>query len=236
VHLAANARVYELVEHPDRARDNFLSTFNALEFARKNGVKKFLFASSREAYGNVETKVLTEDMVQINNCESPYTASKVGGEALVHSYKECYGIDSVIFRFSNVYGMYDESERVVPLFIKKARTGETLTVFGKDKCLDFTYIDDCVDGIILTIEKFDAVKNDTYNIAFGEGNTLLLLAEKIKELMQSTSEIAVESSRTGEVIHYVANISKARERLGYAPKVPFKEGVECSVDWYRGHQ
>ena len=235
VHLAANARVYELVEHPDMARDNFLSTFNTLEFARKNSIRKIIFASSREAYGNVDADVLTEDMVQVNSCESPYTASKIGGEALVHAYQECYEIDSVIFRFSNVYGMYDDSQRVVPLFIRRAREGKTLTVFGREKCLDFTYIDDCVDGIMLAIEKFDAVKDDTYNIAFGEGNTLLRLAEKIKDLMQSSSEICVESSRTGEVIRYIADISKARVKLGYVPKVPFEEGVERAVAWYQEH-
>jgi len=108
-------------------------------------------------------------------------------------------------------------------------------VFGREKCLDFTYIDDCVDGIMLAIEKFDAVKDDTYNIAFGEGNTLLRLAEKIKDLMQSSSEICVESSRTGEVIRYIADISKARVKLGYVPKVPFEEGVERAVAWYQEH-
>ena len=234
VHLAANARVYELVEHPDRARDNFLSLFNALELARQKGIKKFIFASSRESYGNISnTGMYTEDMVRVENCESPYTASKVGGEALVEAYKRCYGIDSIIFRFSNVYGMYDDSVRVVPLFIRLARKNEPLTVFGKDKCLDFTYIDDTVSGIIACIDKWEAVKNDTYNLAYGEGTTILKLAEDVIKLTGSASEIKMGNARTGEVIRYVADITKARKKIGFAPKTSFDEGVRKAVEWYQ---
>lgn len=232
VHLAANARVYELVVHPDRALDNFITLFNTLEFARKNDVKKFIFASSRESYGNIDVERITEEMADVVNCESPYTASKIGGEALVRSYEGCYGIDMVIFRFSNVYGMYDNSVRVVPQFIRKARKNETLTVFGKEKCLDFTYIDDCIDGIMLVIEKFESVKNDVYNLAFGKGATLLHLAERTIELLKSSSTIDLQEARTGEVIKYIADITKARNKLGYEPKVSFDEGIEKSVEWY----
>jgi len=232
VHLAANARVYELVEHPDRARDNMLTTFNMLEFARTNGVKRFIFASSRESYGNTGIDKYTEDLVRVHNCESPYTASKIAGEALSEAYRRCYGIDHVTLRFSNVYGMYDDSIRVVPLFIRLARSNEPLTVFGKDKCLDFTYIDDAVSGIISGIEKFDSAKNDTYNLAYGEGTTIVHLAEEVKRLLKSSSEIQVGKSRTGEVIRYVADISKAQKKLGYAPKTPFSEGIKKTVEWY----
>mgnify|MGYP001569034998 CR=1 FL=1 len=233
IHLAANARVYELVEDPPRALDNFITLFNTLELARKNGTKKFFFAGSREGYGNIKVDKLTEDLVRVENCESPYTASKVGGEALVHAYTRCYGIDHVIIRFSNVYGAYDDSVRVFPLFIRQARKNETLNIFGKEKCLDFTYIDDAVDGVIKALEKFDVVKNDTYNLAFGEGNTILKLAEMIIELTGSKSTIELGDSRTGEVIRYVADISKAKKAFGYDPKVAFEEGVKKAVEWYK---
>ncbi len=233
VHLAANARVYELVEHPDRALDNFISLFNTLELARTKGIKKFLFASSRESYGNIKAEKYSEDLVRVENCESPYTASKVGGEALVESYSRCYGIDHVTFRFSNVYGMYDDSERVVPLFIRKCRANESLLVFGKDKCLDFTYIDDTVDGITKAIENFEKAKNRTYNLAFGEGTTIVHLAERVKELLGSSSEINIGASRTGEVVRYIADITRARETFGYDPKTSFEEGIQKSVEWYR---
>ncbi len=233
VHLAANARVYELVEHPDRARDNFLTTFNALEFARTNNIKRFIFASSRESYGNTGVDKYTEDLVRVENCESPYTASKVGGEALVEAYRRCYGIDQITFRFSNVYGMYDDSVRVVPLFFRLARKNEEMTIFGKEKCLDFTYIDDTVSGIIAGIDKFETAKNDTYNLATGEGTTIIKLAEDIKRLCKSDSKIAIGASRTGEVIRYIADISKAKKALGYKPQTSFDEGVRKSVEWYQ---
>ena len=241
VHLAANARVYELVEHPDRARDNFLTTFNVLEFARQNGIKKFIFAGSREAYGNLphssslKAQSFSEDMVRVENCESPYTASKIGGEALVEAYRRCYGIDHITFRFSNVYGMYDDSVRVVPLFIRLARSNEPITVFGKDKCLDFTYIDDTVAGILQGIDHFESAKNAAYNLAYGEGIGITDLAETVKRLLKSESKITVGSPRTGEVIRYVADISKARKTLGYDPKTPFSEGIRKAVEWYKSN-
>lgn len=233
VHLAANARVYELVEDPPRALENFVTLFHALEFCRKNNIKKFIFASSREGYGNIKADLYKEDMVRIEHCESPYTASKVGGEALVESYTRCYGIDHIIVRFSNVYGMYDDSIRVVPLFIRQTKADETLTIFGKDKCLDFTYIDDAVAGVMAMLEKFDSAKNDTYNLAFGQGTTIVELAEAVKQLMGSSSTLNIQDSRTGEVTRYIADISKARAKLGYDPKTPFSEGIKKAVEWYK---
>lgn len=238
IHLAANARVYELVENPDRAMDNFIDTFNMLEFARRNNIKKFMFASSRETYGNIhlpEGQKYAEDKAHFMTCESPYTASKIGGEALCEAYKRCYGIETIIWRFSNVYGMYDNSIRVVPLYFRQAKAGEPLKVFGKDKCLDFTYIDDCVAGIMLGIDKWEAGKNDTYNLAYGQGTTILHLAERMKELLHSESPIEMGVARTGEVTHYIADISKAQRVLGYSPQTPFDRGIEKSVEWYKAN-
>lgn len=233
VHLAAYPRVYELVKKPALALDNFRMLFNALEFARKKGVKRFLFASSREVYGSTGKSVHKEDEVSLAECECPYTATKMGGEALVHSYRRCYGIRQVIFRFSNVYGMYDDSDRVVPLFIRNALAGEPLRVFGKEKLLDFTYITDAVDGVMRAIERFDKVAGKTFNIATGTGSTLLELARLVKGATCSNSKIVIEESRTGEVVRYIANISRAKRLLGYRPKVGFEEGVRRSIEWYR---
>ncbi len=232
VHLAANARVYELVQHPDRAFENIVTTYHALEFARKKGIKRFVFASSRETYGNIGADRYTEDLVRVGNCESPYTASKFAGEAMVEGYRRCYGIDQVILRFSNVYGMYDDSERLIPEYFRRARAGRELPVFGVEKCLDFTYVDDTVQGILLTLEKFDTAKNDTYNIAYGQGTTILHVAERMKELLKSQSPVAIGQSRTGEIFRYVADISKAQRVLGYAPVTPLDRGVEKAVEWY----
>lgn len=233
VHLAANARVHDLVVDPSLARDNFEVLFNVLEYARENGIKRFMFSSSREVYGNTSRTIHSEDEALSKNCESPYTASKIGGEALVHSYQQCYGIDFCIFRYSNVYGMYDRSNRVVPLFIKRCRANEELTVFGGDKLLDFTYITDVVDGTILLLSEFNKVKNEVYNLASGEGTSLLELAELIKSETNSDSQIQVEPSRTGEVVKYIADISKIKAAIEYTPKVPTQEGIKKSLEWYQ---
>jgi len=233
IHLAANARVYNLVKDPNLARDNFLTTFNTLDFARKNNIKRFILASSRETYGNSEKLIYSEKDVRLENCESPYTASKIGGESLVHAYQQCYGIDFVIFRFSNVYGMYDESDRVIPLFIKLINEGKSLTVFGKEKFLDFTYIDDTISGILKTIENFKKAKNDVYNIGSGKGVSIVEVARLIQEMMAGKNKIIIKENRTGEVVKFVANITKARQKLGYKPKIDIIEGIRKSIEWYR---
>ncbi len=238
IHLAANARVYELVEHPERALDNCIDTFNVLEFARAHGIKRLMFASSRETYGNIHLpngQKYDEDKAHFKTCESPYTASKIAGEALLEAYKRCYKMETVIVRFSNVYGMYDNSIRVVPLYFREAKAGRTLKVFGKDKCLDFTYIDDAVQGVTKIITNWEKAKNDTYNLAYGEGTTILELAKQMKELLGSNSPIEIGSSRTGEVTHYIADISRAQKTFGYAPETSFQEGIQKSVEWYTKH-
>lgn len=232
VHLAANARVYDLVKDPLRALENMTTTFNVLEWTRQNAIGRFLFASSREAYGNIKSSRIAENAANIDNCESPYTASKIAGEALVHAYTRCYGLDHVILRFSNVYGMYDDSDRVIPLFLRRARKNEPLTIFGGEKCLDFTYIDDTVAGIIRACEKFEDAKNGTYNIASGEGTTIVHLAERVKELTHSSSDIAFAPSRTGEIVRFTADIGKAKETLGYAPQTSFEDGIRKTAEWY----
>lgn len=239
VHLAANARVYELVEHPERALDNVIDTFNVLEHARIHGIKRVIFASSRETYGNIhlgDGELYSEDKAHFMTCESPYSASKIAGEALCESYKRCYGIETIIIRFSNVYGMYDESERVVPLFYRQAKAEETLTVFGADKRLDFTYIDDAVDGVCKAIAQWEKAKNETYNLAYGQGTTIAHLAERMKELTGSTAPVTFTNARVGEVTHYIADISKAKRAFGYDPQTPFDRGIEKAVEWFRARE
>ena len=233
IHLAANARVYNLVENPNLAKDNFETTFNTLDFARKNKIKRFIFSSSREVYGNAGKTKYSEDNVSINNCESPYSASKIAAEALFYSYRHCYGINFIILRFSNVYGMYDDSDRVIPLFIKLTKEGKNLTVFGREKTLDFTYINDAVSGILKAIDNFGKAKNDVYNIATGKGTSILKLAGFIQKSMKKQNKIIMKNSRIGEVIKFVADISKAKKKLNYQPKVEISEGIKRTVKWYK---
>ncbi len=233
IHLAANARVHELVLDPARALDNMTMLFRTLEWVRINTIPGFLFASSRECYGNITVDRYTEDLVRLENCESAYTASKVAGEALVHAYRKCYGIASVILRFSNVYGAYDVSDRVIPRFIAGAQKNEQLVIYGKEKCLDFTHLDDAVNGIVLAVTQLQKHNGGTFNIAYGEGTTLVELAQAICRLTGSTSGVTTKPSRTGEIFRYIADLTRAKTLLGYEPTVAFKEGIERTVQWYK---
>ena len=235
VHLAANARVHNLVLDPSLARDNFETVFNTIEFARQKGIPRFVFASSREVYGNSDKVMHAEDDADMRLCESAYTASKVGGEALVQAYRRCYDLDAVIVRFSNVYGMYDESDRVVPLFIKRTLMGEDLTIYGEDKLLDFTYVSDAVNGAILVLEHFEVAKNQVYNLAYGTAVSLVEVAEQIRSLLNAQNQLVIKENRTGEVVQYVADISRARTLIGYEPKIHVKDGIERAVEWYTRH-
>ncbi|MCD2200484.1 NAD-dependent epimerase/dehydratase family protein [Halobacterium sp. KA-4] len=232
IHLAAHARVHQLVEDPRRAQENVDMTFNVLEYARQTGVSNVIFSSSREVYGNGDDIISSESDTFADECESPYTASKISGEALVKSYQNCYGINSSILRFSNVYGKFDASDRVVPLFIAQASNGQDLTIYGNEKVLDFTYIEDCVDGIYKVLDNFSKSQGMTFNIASGEGASLVDLAEIVVDKVGADSAIHVEPSRTGEIARYVADISKAQKVLGYQPSFSFEEGIEETVNWY----
>jgi UDP-glucose 4-epimerase len=234
IHLAANARVYELVKAPLLALDNMVMSFNVLDFMRENKIKKVIFASSRETYGNImEEASIPEDRVRLENCESPYSASKISTEALIHAYRRVYGMDFIIIRFSNVYGMYDDSDRVIPLWMKQTLNGEGLTVFGGKKTLDFTYIDDTIDGIVKIITKFESVKGKTLNIAYGKSTKLLTVAEIIRKLLAVPNSITVKDNRPGEVWKFQADISRARELLGFQPKVGIEEGLKMAAKWYQ---
>lgn len=236
VHLAAHAKVHELVQQPDRALENITMTFNVLEFCRHNRIP-IIFSSSREVYGDIQRYITEESHADFAFTESPYSASKIAGEALVYSYAQCYGLPYIVFRFSNVYGRYDNDlermERVIPLFIRRISRNEPITVYGRDKTLDFTYVDDCVDGICRGIDMLVSGReaNHTINLAYGQGSTLITMAEYVAETLGVKPNMTIEAARVGEVTHYVANIGKARAILGYSPQTPLREGIRKAVAW-----
>ncbi|MCK4302426.1 MAG: NAD-dependent epimerase/dehydratase family protein [candidate division Zixibacteria bacterium] len=233
VHLAANARVHDSVVHPKMALDNYLMVYNVLEYARRKGVKRVLFTSSREVYGETNPRSrIREDNTHVSRVKAPYTASKYAAEALIHAYHECYGIKPVIARLSNVYGRYDVSERVIPVFLYYALRNRTLTVFGREKKLDFTYIDDCTAGLMAIVERFDKVAGMTFNISTGKGERLLDLAHMIADVVGSSSKISSSSKRTGEISSFVGDISLARRHLGYKPQVLLEDGLVENIGWY----
>lgn len=236
VHLAAHAKVHELVRMPYRAMENVTMTFNMLEFCRHNHLP-IIFSSSREVYGDIHRYITEESYADFAFTESPYSASKISGEAFIYSYAQCYGLHYLVFRFSNVYGRYDNDiermERVMPLFMRKIKHGEPITIYGKQKVLDFTYIDDCVNGICKGIDLLVSGQdgNETINLAFGQGNTLTTMAEYIGEALGKKPDVRFEEPRVGEVTHYVANIGKAHALLDYTPSTPLREGIHKAVAW-----
>ena len=236
VHLAAHAKVHELVEQPSRALENITMTFNILDFCRHNQLP-IIFSSSREVYGDIHRYITEESYSDFAYTESPYSASKIAGEALIYSYAQCYNLRYLVYRFSNVYGRYDNDlermERVIPKFIRLISQRQPITVYGKDKLLDFTYIDDCIDGICRGIHLLASghEANQTINLAYGEGNSLVTMANYVGEALNLQPEIIIEPVRIGEVTRYIANIGKARALLGYTPRTPLREGIHKAVAW-----
>ncbi len=171
--------------------------------------------------------------------ESPYSASKISSEAFIYSYARCYDLKYLVFRFSNVYGRFDNDlermERVIPLFIRRIANDQPITIYGENKVLDFTYIDDCVSGITASIYALHEgwVTNQTINLAYGSGNSLVKMAALVGKALGKEPQITIAPSQVGEVTHYVADITKARELLGYTPKVPLEEGIPRAVEWNR---
>ena len=238
VHLAAHAKVHELVEQPDRALENITMTFNVLEYCRRNKAP-ILFSSSREVYGDIHRYITEESYADFAFTESPYSASKISGEALIYSYAQCYDLRYIVFRFSNVYGRYDNDlermERVIPLFIRKINRREPITIYGKDKVLDFTYVDDCVAGTVAGIDALvqGRVVGQTINLAQGQGNSLVDVVNITALALGKKPAVTYEPSRSGEVTRYVADIGKARSLLGYEPHVPLTGGLVKAIEWSR---
>ena len=243
VHLAAHAKVHQLVREPHRALENAMMTFNVLEYARQGSIP-IVFSSTREVYGDVHRfEDYDEQSADFAYTESPYSASKIASEAFIYSYARCYGLSYLVFRFSNVYGRFDNDlrrmVRVIPLFIHAMMRDEPVTIYGgREKTLDFTYVDDCVDGIARGVEALAEgdVVNQTINLAYGEGNTLVHCAERIAHELGVEPRMSLAPSLVGEVTHYVANLAKARALLGYDPKVSLDEGLAHAVEWFREHR
>ena len=240
VHLAAHAKVHQLVRQPHRALENAIMTFNVLEFARALRLP-LIFSSTREVYGDVHRfEEYAEEAADFAYTESPYSASKITSEAFIYSYARCYDLPYLVFRFSNVYGRYDSDlwrmERVLPLWMHALSRGEPITIFGgEEKLLDFTYIDDCVAGIAQGVYRLESgeLANETINLAFGEGNTLVRAANLIAAELRVEPQVTLSPSLLGEVTHYVADISKARALLDWRPETSLDAGIPKAVAWFK---
>lgn len=235
VHLAANSRVKSAIDNPSEATDNGETTRRILDYARQNNIDYVLFASSREVYGENAELMCRESAAGPRNCTNPYAASKLFGEALCRSYQRCYGLNTGILRFSNVYGRYDNHDRVIPLFISKAMAGEELIVYGEEKMLDFVYIDDCVAGIVSAIERAGQVAGEAVNIGSGRGTSIVEVAQRVADTIDSCPGYDVQSERAGEPTKAVVDLDKSRALLDYSPEYRFEDGLSETIKWYRAY-
>jgi UDP-glucose 4-epimerase len=233
MHLAAVVGVPLSLENPTLFWEvNTTGTLNVLEAARKRDVERFFYASSNAVYG--QYPALKEGIPENypKKPANPYGASKLAAEALVGSYQESYGLNTVTVRWSNVYGPNQQERNVVWIFIERALEGEPLYLHGGgQQGRDFTYVDDVARGGLEALER--GREGEIYNISSGETKTVRELAEIIKRETPST-QLIEKPKRPGDATQGALNIAKAREELGYRPRYSLEEGVKACVEWFRG--
>lgn len=240
VHLAAHAKVHQSVEQPARAHENTVMTHHVLEYCRRASVP-LIYSSSREVYGDTLRDMTCETDADFLTAASPYSASKIACESAIYAYARCYGLRYIVFRLSNVYGRYDNDaarmERVIPLFIERLRRNEQITLYGPDKVLDFTHVDDCVDGIVQGIDRLmrGSLERETINLAAGRGHSLAEMATLIAVALGVEPKIRHEPTRLGEIMRYVANIDKARALLDFSPQIQLPTGIVHAVHGNTSH-
>jgi len=215
LHLASYCKIKNTIENPQLAFDNNVKgVYECLEFCRKNDIKKFVMYSS--------SRILSEE-------KNPYTASKMYGEYLCEAYKQCYGIEYIIIRPSTVYnGCHDLTTRLITIWAIKALKGEKLPLNGdENKTLDFTHVDDFVDGIMVLLNNWYKTKNDAYDIC-GEEETKLV---DVARMLGGEVEFFPADKCQPQKVNI--DISKIKS-FGYEPKVKLKEGVERLLEFYKG--
>jgi len=226
------------IAHANRANKDPFSTFdhsfrtleNALDFARE-GLERFIYFSSSMVYGNFDGEPVTED----RRCEplGIYGALKYGGEKLVIAYNQVFGMPYTIVRPSALYGERCVSRRVGQAFIENALRGLDLTVNGDGSDgLDFTYIQDLIQGLVLCIAK-DAAKNEVFNLTFGGARTLNQMLGIMREQFPGVKVTYQPRDRLMPE-RGTLSVEKARRLLGYEPQFPLEKGFVRYIEWYKG--
>jgi len=225
IHLAAISRVQPCMENPELCLDVNVKGTEIIARICSKYKKKMIFASSREVYGN--PKYLPVDEDHPLNPENLYGATKVAAESIIRAYSKSYGLEYIIFRLTNVYGQ-GNFDRVIPIFIDRALKNMDLTIYGKEKILDFIYISDVTDAFIKALETNEV--SLVLNIGSGIGTKLIDLAYLIKGVIGSNSNIVLQKDRKGEVERFIANISKAKEFLKWQPQVTLNDGIRRTIE------
>ncbi|HTL15969.1 MAG TPA: GDP-mannose 4,6-dehydratase, partial [Patescibacteria group bacterium] len=232
IHLAARAGVMPSLEEPALyQRVKVEGTVNLLESARRRGVKKVTIASSSSVYG-VNSKVPFSESDPIFCPISPYAASKLACEALGHVYHHVYGFDVAMLRFFTVYGPRQRPDLAICKFARLIRAEEPIPVFGDGSTArDYTYITDTLQGIIACTSREFGYQ--VYNL--GESQTVKLsrLIELLESALGQKAIIKRLPIQPGDVPLTCADITKAREQLGYQPSIPIEKGIRLFVNWFQ---
>ena len=235
VHLAARAGVRPSIEDPVLYADvNVQGTVTLLDFARERGVRSFVFASSSSVYGNNE-KVPFHESDRVDHPISPYAATKKAGELLCHTASHLDGITCLCLRFFTVYGARQRPDLAIHKFAKLLADGSEIPMFGDGSTQrDYTYIDDILQGLEGAVDFARREESRFEIVNLGESRTIRL-SEMIRILGE---EMGVEPRirrlpmQPGDVERTYADVSRARELLGYRPAVDFREGIRHFVNWF----
>jgi UDP-glucuronate 4-epimerase len=232
IHLAARAGVRPSLEEPALyQRVNVEGTVNVLEAARHSGVKKAILASSSSVYG-VNSKVPFAESDPIFQPISPYAASKLACEALGHVYHHVYGMDIVMLRFFTVYGPRQRPDLAIHKFARLINAGLPIPMFGDGSTArDYTYITDILEGIMACTRK--EFGYDIYNLGESQTVHLTRLIELLESALGKNAVIERRPCQPGDVPLTCADISKARQKLGYDPKVKIEQGIPLFANWFK---
>jgi len=235
VHLAAMAGVRPSIADPDLYTTvNINGTVNLLDACRNNGVKNFVFASSSSVYGN-NKKVPFSEADAVDHPISPYAATKKAGELICHTYHHLFDISMACLRFFTVYGPRQRPDLAIHKFTKNILKGETIQVYGDGSTRrDYTYIDDILDGILKSIDFVcEGEKFEVFNLGESQTISLKLMIETIESTLSIKAKQEVLPMQPGDVDQTYADVSKAKQLLGYNPTTKFEDGIEKFIDWLK---
>jgi nucleoside-diphosphate-sugar epimerase len=237
-HEAALASVPRSVADPVATNRNCVdATLNLLVAARASEVRRIVYAGSSSAYGDTPTLPKQEAMTP--NPISPYAVAKLAGEHYMRSFSRVYGLETVTLRYFNVFGPYQDPASdysgVMALFCRKMLAGEQPTIYGDgEQSRDFTFIANVVAANLLaTAAPAEKISGKTINVATGQRITLNETFHTLCALTGYSGKPAYAEPRSGDIRDSLADISLARELLGYEPQVDFREGLRRTVEWYR---
>ena len=236
VHFAAESHVDRSISGSSEfIRTNVLGTHTLLEAAKQANIDRFVHVSTDEVYGSIDVGSWPEtDPLQPN---SPYAASKASSDLLVRSYFRTHGLNTVTTRCSNNYGPYQHPEKLIPLFTTNLINQHKVPLYGNGlNVRDWLHVDDHCNGIHLALMKGEA--GEIYNIGGGtELNNVEITKLILSSFNKSWDESVVQvEDRKGHDLRYSVNWAKAKEYLGYEPRVPFLVGIEETINWYRNNE